>query len=1076
MDEILLTLKVLIKRNILQLIYIFVAFFLMVLLGSVLVNRILRSRLLEGAESALLTAESNIKSGLAEAEITLLNSYHVVSTMIRDGATQEEIKLYLSSTSEWMRQREEGLFDFSGIYGYIRGEFIDGINLNPDSNYIPQMRPWFQTAVRSGSALAFTRPYRDERSGETKISAVHSLEAPDGTFYGVLAVDVNIARLNEYVRSLRLAPGGYGLTLSRSMVIMNHPEMEFLGLQLQEMGGDFAHISRALVANEDVYGEIIRDRDGVKLIVFFSRMFNGWYVGLITPYDRFFRDLVYAAVALSQLGIILAVVLGVVLLRINAARMKSDEENRQKSTFLAQMSHEIRTPMNAIIGISEITLREEISGKVAENIASIKQAGNNLLAIINDILDFSRIESGKLEIVPTEYLFSSLINDCISIIRTRLVDRPVRLITRIDGTLPSRLYGDEVRMRQILLNLLSNAVKYTNEGSIIFSVKSETGAVSAGDSITIIFEVVDTGIGIKKENMEKLFGQFTRFAENESQHVEGTGLGLAITRNLCQLMGGTVAAKSEYGKGSVFTAALPQVVRDAAPLAAVENPETKKVLVFEKRKEYAEALIYSIGNFNVACTLAESRADFIVELINGEFQFILVSSACIRDGREILEDISISRNQNALLVLLADYGEDVEQENIRTLFQPFQPQALAQLLNNEQENAQDSPLFRGSGVRFTAPECRILIVDDVYSNLVVAEGLLAPYKVQVDSCQSGSSSIMLAEKYSYDIIFMDHMMPGMDGIEAAARIRKSEGSRALSPDQGASVPIVALTANAVSGMKEMFLENGFSDYLSKPIDLAKLDEILLRWLPPKKQLKQRPRPVKIAAAPEISSNPALMLLFGIGVNTLKGISLSGGGEKDYFKVLNAFHRDVLDRLDLLDVFFTAAQSALAGGAAPEPDQLNLFVVSVHALKSASGTIGAEELSREAAEIESAGKAGDLKLITGKFPAFRKRLADIADTLTIILGMSRNSGQSEEAGGEEFIKARPLFESLREALAVERINDIDSALNAIEELNFTGEIMDEVAKISDLILISEFAEARNLIQTLLRKQESPTPQP
>jgi signal transduction histidine kinase/CheY-like chemotaxis protein len=1061
MDEPFSTLKVLIRRNISQLLFIFGAFFLMVLLGSLLVNRILRSRLLEGAEAALFTAEANIKSGLAEAEVTLINSYHVVRVMVNDGASQDDLKVYLENTTRWMRERD-GLLGFYGIYGYIRGQFIDSVGFNPGDDYIPQRRPWYQTAIRIGNGFAFTAPYTDAQTGSTIISAVKNLDAPDETVFGILVADVNISWLNDYVRSLRLAPGGYGLTLSRNMALMNHPNTEYMGMQLQGLGGDFPRIARALMANENVYGKIIRDRDGTKLIVFFRQMFNGWYVGLITPYGRFFRDMVYAAVALSQLGFILAFVLSVVLLRINAAKMKSDEENRQKSTFLAQMSHEIRTPMNAIIGISEITLREEISSRVAENIGSIKQAGNNLLAIINDILDFSRIESGKLEIVPTEYLFSSLINDCISIIRTRLVDKPVHLITRIDGTLPSRLYGDEVRLRQVLLNILSNAVKYTNNGHIVFTVRSEAAVrPAAGDRVDIIFEVADTGIGIRPENMTKLFGQFTRFAESESPHIEGTGLGLAITKNLCQLMGGDINAESEYGVGSVFRMVLPQVVRDPAPLAAVEAPETKPTLIFETRREYAEAMMYSVSNLGVSCTLAESRADFIVELVNGDYQFVIVSSVCFRDIREILADVSVSANKDVRLFLLADYGEEIDQKTIKAVFMPVQPQVLAQLFNNELENAQDTPLHRGMGVRFTAPDCRILVVDDVYSNLVVAEGLLAPYKLKVDSSQSGESAIALVEKHPYDLVFMDHMMPGMDGIEATARIR------ALSRSFAAKMPIVALTANAVSGMKEMFLENGFTDYLSKPIDLAKLDEILVRWLPRHKQQRERSSPGRtVPAAAGAPPSPALTLLASVGVNIIKGLSLTGGREKEYLKVLSAFYRDVLARQSLFADIMSASRAS-----ADAPEQLNLFVISVHALKSASGTIGADTISREAAELEAAGKAGDRVLIVEKLPAFRSHLTDITDTLGVILGVPSGAAPAGSAMPEEnfrdaeFEKARPLFQALKAALENENISDIDAALDTLEDRSFNPELAERVAGISDRVLMSEFAEALGMVTAI-----------
>jgi signal transduction histidine kinase/CheY-like chemotaxis protein len=714
---------------------------------------------------------------------------------------------------------------------------------------------------------------------------------------------------------------------------------------------------------------------------------------------------------------------------IMEARLDAENANSAKSAFLARMSHEIRTPMNAITGMSELILRENASPAVHEYAAAVRQAGDNLVAIINDILDFSKIESGKLEIIPGEYEFSSLINDVVAIIRMRLLEHPLQFAVNLDSAIPKKLYGDVVRVRQIVLNLLSNAVKYTRQGHIIFTVDIEE---SREESITLKFEVADTGIGIKKEDQGKLFGNFSRVDVQANQGVEGTGLGLAISRSLCRAMGGDITVQSEYGEGSVFTAYLPQEVRDSTPFAVVVAPETKKALVFETREVYRNSIVCSIDNLGVNCKLVVSSEEFTEALDRDSFDFVFVASFLYDEARREIQ----RREIDTALLLLAEYGEAVAERQVRFISMPAHSINIANILNGVEElrgHSEDS-----YGIRFTAPEARILIVDDIKTNLDVAEGLLAPYAMQVDCCLSGEEAVVLTQKKNYDLVLMDHMMPGMDGIETTRTIR------ALGGERYQKLPIVVLTANAMVGMRDMFLEKGFNDYLSKPIVIAKLDDVMARWIPVEKQLKAG-RGIKRKTFNGES------MIFIPGVDTQTGITMTGGTEAGYLKVLAQFYKDAVERLS---VFVTL----------PAEAALTTFAAQVHAIKGAAGTIGATDLSKEAATLEMAGRTGDMEAISKALPAFRERLGEIVEGIKMVLG---ETGEEQEAGGEGGETLAALLPVLRAALKAKNMKDIDRLLEEIEGLPLDTKTMEGISVISDKVLLGEYEGAIEVIDEMDR---------
>ena len=395
-------------------------------------------------------------------------------------------------------------------------------------------------------------------------------------------------------------------------------------------------------------------------------------------------------------------------------RLNAENANRAKSDFLSTMSHEIRTPMNAIVGMTEVALREELTPSMRKCLKTVQSSAFGLLTLINDILDYSKIEAGKLEIVSEKFYTLSLVNDMYEIIKARNNGK-LALHLHMPDHLPTALYGDIVRIKQVMINFCTNAVKYTDSGSVDIFLETER---IDDDHCKLIFSVKDTGIGIRKEDFSKLFKQYGQVDTTVNHHKEGTGLGLMISRQLIENMNGMVSVESEYGKGSTFGFTIPLTVKDWSPAGTLENYH---------------------------------------------------------------------------------YEEDEE----------------------EDENA-----------LFTAPEARILIVDDTPLNLMVAEALLSPIGMTIETAESGFETLDKLAETTYDLIFMDHFMPGMDGTETVLKIRALDGN----PNQ--NIPIIALTADAMAGVKEAMLASGMNDFMSKPILIDVAYQVLQRWLPEDKIVKQ----------------------------------------------------------------------------------------------------------------------------------------------------------------------------------------------------------------------------------------------
>ncbi|MDR2779916.1 MAG: response regulator, partial [Synergistaceae bacterium] len=665
------------------------------------------------------------------------------------------------------------------------------------------------------------------------------------------------------------------------------------------------------------------------------------------------------------------------------AKVEADSANEAKSSFLARMSHEMRTPLNTIIGMSELISHKEIPHSMFEYVSIIQQAGQNLLVIINDVLDFSKIEAGQMRIVSARYYFESMIYDAVNLTRVRLLDKPVAFSVKVDSNIPERLLGDEIRTKQILLNLLSNAVKYTYSGYISLEVEFEDAG--EGD-ILLRFIVKDSGIGIKSADIDRLFGDFVRIENTDMRDVEGTGLGLAITYSLCLAMGGDVSVESEYRRGSTFTATIIQTLLDDCDkkLASVDDAAKRRTLVLEERPVYLDSLSYALTNLGVTMESAQNLPDFLIKLEYGGYNYAFVPSKYIADSM-----LHIGKTQSrSALVNMVEMNDVSAYRDINSVTMPLFCINVANTLNGVKND--DVSTFRKHRLSFKAPEAKVLIVDDISTNLRVSKELMSLYGLEAHTCLSGLEAVSLARANRYDIIFMDHMMPGMDGVETTSIIR------AIDPDNDyyQALPIIALTADAISGQREMFLENGMDDFLAKPIDIQRLDSILQKWLPDEKKISVE------NDAPDVSEATEHIELFEIsGVSVETGLNNSGGSVAAYLDILASFCADADEKAEQI------ARCA-------ENKDLGMYMTLAHSLKGASRSIGATGFGDFAARMEAAAQVADARAIEMGNGAFLEALRGLADNIRKSIELRTAASHTTQA---EDLTWRQL-KSLRAALA------------------------------------------------------------
>ncbi|MBO4396208.1 MAG: response regulator [Eubacterium sp.] len=1009
--------------------------------------------------------------------------------LIDSGCSEQEIHDYLVDNTKSIQNSVDE--NYTGLYAYINGKYFDGADWVPDAGWVATERPWYKKAIEADGKVALVEPYIDAQTGMMTMTAAVAMNDRKN----VCAIDVAFEMMKAVTGNTGDAGGKIEIILDSKGSVIAHTDYDEIGKNYREEDGTLgAAVADKLFSTNEQCFEL--EYNNVDYVVYNVKMNEEWYSLTLIDSRESYRPLSYLVIVTVFVIVLTVAILLLIFINISSKslamermnvqlsatsdiyvtahdidmvhdtftnlhtserllnliseesdsarealynvtafttmsdtrdailefvdldtideRMEGrntiamefhakdgrwlrgrfivserkpdgniahvlwlvesvDEEKKRrdelrdmsaraiaeseaKSSFLSNMSHEIRTPITAVLGMNEMVLRECEDQNIINYAESIETAGRTLLGLVNDILDFSKIEAGKMEIIPVEYDVASVLNDLVNMTQIRIEEKGLILNLDFNPKLPNLMFGDEVRVKQIITNILTNAVKYTERGSVTFGMTYVKDPIDQ-DSIIMIAEVRDTGIGIKKEDMDKLFSRFDRIEEERNRNIEGTGLGMTITKRLIDLMGGTMEVESEYGKGSMFRVSIKQKVVDWNPIGDYEEAYRKHV---EERDRYQQI--------------------------------------------------------------------------------------------------------------FTAPDAKVLIVDDTQMNLMVFKSLLKSTEVQIDTAKSGDEGLKLMKEKAYDVIFLDHMMPGKDGIQTLKELHESgEG-----PNM--DVPVICLTANAISGAREMYIKAGFDNYLSKPIDSSRLEEMMVEYIPAEKvryvmseeKVPEKRENTAGQSDENIREDSGLTPTFMNKSNQQpdessplyrphEGINIAGaidgmGSEEAFRPILDIFYETIDETADEIEELY-------------QDENWEDYTIQVHALKSSARIVGALDLGEEAFAMEMAGKNRDLDYIHENHEQLMEHYRHFKDVLSDIYEESADEPEEAEKETAGEVTIAGWYERIRAGAEEMDIDMLEAVFEEVREYSLPAEDAERMRELEHLAGTFDYDTITEILDTI-----------
>lgn len=698
-----------------------------------------------------------------------------------------------------------------------------------------------------------------------------------------------------------------------------------------------------------------------------------WWISLISGYlstyiysktyafdEIFIRDYSDKAYMNDVLFAFIAITIAIILvimkqnINLNRVRKSVDESTyivnsagAAKSRFLANMSHEIRTPMNSIIGFSELMLKADMDDVSRGEISIIKQSAYELLDIIDDVLIYAKLDSGKVTLMMTNFDFCEILKNCIVAITPQLSEKNLTFRMRIDQNLPKVLYGDDIRIRQVMMRLFFISLQLTENGRIMFSVNAKRDE----NNEYAIFEckMSDTGNGLSKADLDAVYGAYDTYDSKQNSNLKGLCLKFSICREILKLMDGDLDIRSIEGVGLETSFSFKCKITDNSSVVRIASEEPKKILIFVPGARELDSWKDIMDGFNLRPDYVKSYLTFERAVSNSKYDYIFIPSQEYHSVSNIISSYGCEEYTFVLANINENYGDFGKCKILR---HPITCIPVAIALNGEWREEDYKPIT--DNISYDGSKARVLVVDDNNVNLKVAMGIFKNYKIDIDVAKSGEECIQKMNNCDYHIVFLDMVMPEMSGTDTLKAIRKSENEKLR------EIPIVALTANSGGNIREEVLESGFQEYLAKPIKQRYLTKILLQFLPEnvfRKDEKHSERATK-----EID----LCKLENV-IDTAKGIANIGYNEDSYCAILNTYYSEGLRKIDELPMLL-------------ESGDISLFTTHVHGIKSSSASIGAMTVSAMFKELEFAGKDSKIDYIKSHYDdyvsAFKKILEDV----------------------------------------------------------------------------------------------------